>query len=249
MRNVLTPRSMATFASNIPFGYRFGFDVIVHRMTAVAEGACRALEIVRWIEGSPPVGTILHKVRTTPDLVCDVPLRRQDKVIVADLFKVALLPPASIYKGNIAFCESNEGGRALKSLEEWRQDAAADRGPHWPSGSSSSAHRFDGGRSGKRASRHRPLFPSQSERTTWTQHQAIAPGKRQPPLKTHSLASNKTPWGQAYKTSVNMRKGVVNSEPIQFQTPGVCDLTFELQISAVCRGMIDSRSNGRIFDS
>lgn len=47
VRNMVPSWPVTSFTAHIPFGNRFCFDGIVHRMAAVAKWACRALKIVR----------------------------------------------------------------------------------------------------------------------------------------------------------------------------------------------------------
>jgi hypothetical protein len=57
-RDVSTPRAMATFAADIPLADGLCIDVVVHRVTAIAQRPSRPLEIVRRIERCPPIGSI-----------------------------------------------------------------------------------------------------------------------------------------------------------------------------------------------
>jgi hypothetical protein len=99
-RDVRAARAMAFLAPDIPFGHRLGTDVVIHRMAAVAQRTCRTLEIVRRIEGCPPVRARLDDV-WRPDLVRDVPLHGKRKIVVADFLEIALFPFASVDEGDI----------------------------------------------------------------------------------------------------------------------------------------------------
>ena len=48
-------RAMALLAADIPFRRRLGLDVVIDRMTTVAERACGALHVVVGIKSGPPV--------------------------------------------------------------------------------------------------------------------------------------------------------------------------------------------------
>ena len=89
--DMLAARAVASLAADIPLGDRVGLHVVVDGMAAVAQRSGRPLHVVRGIVRHPPIGIGLHEVRP-PDLVGDVPLRRQREVVVADLREVALLP-------------------------------------------------------------------------------------------------------------------------------------------------------------
>ena len=76
-------------------------------MTPIAKRSGRAFEVVRRIERRPPIGAVLHEV-WTPDLVSDIPLRRENKVVVANLLEVPLLPFTAINKCDVVFLEGDE---------------------------------------------------------------------------------------------------------------------------------------------
>jgi hypothetical protein len=97
MLNMCGSGSVAFLTADIPFRYRFGLDVVVHRMAAVAKRARGALEIITGIQRDPPVGSGLDGIGS-PNLMSDVPLHGQRKIVVADFLKIALLPFASVTK-------------------------------------------------------------------------------------------------------------------------------------------------------
>src|SRR5689334_12066757 len=96
--------SMTSLAADVPFGYTLRLDVVINGMTAVAERACRALVIVRGIEGHPPIRPLFDEIRT-PDAVHDVPLRPQRIIIVALLTKISLLPLTAVNERYIVLLE------------------------------------------------------------------------------------------------------------------------------------------------
>ena len=105
--HMFTAWPVATFAANVPLGDRFGLDVVIDRVTAVARRSCWAFEIIRRIERGPPVRSVFHEIRS-PDLVCDIPLRRFREIVIPYFLEVALLPFAPVDKGNVIFGEVYE---------------------------------------------------------------------------------------------------------------------------------------------
>jgi len=91
MCNMQASGPVTPFAHDVPFGDSFCLDVVVHRMTSVTERTSRPPGVVRRVQRSPPVGSILYEVRP-PDLVRYIPLGRQHKVVVTNLLEVSLLP-------------------------------------------------------------------------------------------------------------------------------------------------------------
>jgi hypothetical protein len=73
-RNVFAARSVTPLAADVPLGDRLGRNIVIHRMTPVAEGASRPLGVVGRIVGYPPIRAIWHEIRP-PNLVGNVPLR------------------------------------------------------------------------------------------------------------------------------------------------------------------------------
>src|SRR6516164_933870 len=88
-------RTVAPLTANIPFADGFGRNIVVHRMASVAKRSSWPLEIIRWVQRRPPVGSIRHEI-APPHFVRDVPLSRLREIIVADLGKISLLPAAAI---------------------------------------------------------------------------------------------------------------------------------------------------------
>ena len=105
--DVLAPWPMAAFATHVPFGDRLGMDVVVDRVATIAKRAGRALEVVGRVKRRPPIGAVLDDVRP-PRPMDDVPLRGKDKVIVAYLSEVSLLPLASVSERDVFFLERDE---------------------------------------------------------------------------------------------------------------------------------------------
>ena len=98
--NVLAAWAMALFAADVPLRHRAGFDVVIHRVAAIAGRAGRAIEISWTVIGSPPVRACFDVIRK-PLLFGNVPLRRQGKVIVAPPGKIPLLVAAPVNEGDV----------------------------------------------------------------------------------------------------------------------------------------------------
>ncbi len=107
-RDMFASRPMALLTTDVPFGHGLFLDVVIDRMAPVTQWPGRAFEIVGWIKRCPPVTSVLHEIGP-PDLICDVPLRRQNEVVVTDLLKITLLPFAPIDKCDVILCEGNQG--------------------------------------------------------------------------------------------------------------------------------------------
>lgn len=105
--DMLAPGPVAPFTPNIPLGHGFRFDVVIHRMATVAQRARRALEIVGRIQKRPPVRSVFYEIGP-PDLVRDIPLRWQDKVVIANFLEISLLPSASIHERDFVPGERNQ---------------------------------------------------------------------------------------------------------------------------------------------
>src|SRR5882724_1833679 len=88
-------RSVALFTTYVPFRHLLRADVVIDRMASVAQRTRRTLVIRRGIERRPPIRFGRDVVRA-PDLMLDVPLRGQRKIIVAHFLEVALLPLAPV---------------------------------------------------------------------------------------------------------------------------------------------------------
>jgi len=115
--NVLTSRTVTALAPNVPFRHRFGLDVVVDRMTPIAQGTRRPLHLVIGVHACPPVGARLRGIRA-PRLVLDVPLRREDEVVVATFGEVALLPFAAVDERDVANTERDERVRAREISDD-----------------------------------------------------------------------------------------------------------------------------------
>jgi hypothetical protein len=115
--HMIASRAMASLASHIPFGDGLGFDVVVDGMTPVAKRTRWPFHVVGGIQRRPPVRSILDEV-WPPHLVSNIPLRRQDIIIVADLFEIPLLPLAAVYEGDVFLFKSDQRIR----LREVRKD-------------------------------------------------------------------------------------------------------------------------------
>src|SRR5580658_3432601 len=100
MVNVRAARTVTPFAADIPFADAFGGDVIIHRVTAVAQRSGWSLEIVRRIKRCPPIGIVGYEI-PFPLPVRDIPLRRLWEIIIIDLCKVALFPAAAVNKRDV----------------------------------------------------------------------------------------------------------------------------------------------------
>src|SRR5579863_3238202 len=105
--DVIASGSVAALAADVPFGDGLGLDVVVDGMAAVAQRAGGALHVVGGIVGHPPVRVIRNHIGA-PDLVRDVPLRAERKIIVADFGEIALLPKAAVYQRDVFFFELDQ---------------------------------------------------------------------------------------------------------------------------------------------
>src|SRR5580704_13608698 len=101
MGNVFAARTVATFAADVPLADLFGVNVVANGVAAVARGACGALHIASWIERGPPISSSVWHMIGTPGLIPHVPLGWKRIVVISHFGEVALLPLASIDKGNL----------------------------------------------------------------------------------------------------------------------------------------------------
>src|SRR5215831_18493425 len=101
------PSAMAPLAADIPFADRFGRDIVVHRMAAIAKRAGRTLEVVSGVKRRSPIGVVRHKI-APPLFVRYVPLRGLRKIIVADLGEITLLPAATVDESDVVFGKADE---------------------------------------------------------------------------------------------------------------------------------------------
>src|SRR5665213_710692 len=108
MGGVQASRAVTFFAAHIPLGGLLGFDVVVHRVAAVAQRAGGAVEVALAVEGHPPVRAFFN-VEGKPLGLFDVPLRGKDEVVVAAFGEVALFPSAAVDEGYIAEVEAADG--------------------------------------------------------------------------------------------------------------------------------------------
>src|SRR5579872_7436467 len=108
MLNMRGAGSVAFFTADIPFRYRFGLDVVVYGMAAVAKRAGGTLEVITGVVRDPPVGSCLDGIGS-PDLMGDIPLNRQSKIIVANFLEIALLSFAPVNEGDIVLGEGVNG--------------------------------------------------------------------------------------------------------------------------------------------
>src|SRR6266404_6619859 len=100
-------RPMASLAPDIPLRDGLGRDIVVHGMATVAERAGRPLSIVRRVKRSPPILAVQNEI-FPPNLVGDIPLCRQWKIVIAHLLEVALFPFAPIHEGDVVLRERDE---------------------------------------------------------------------------------------------------------------------------------------------
>src|ERR1700722_17935742 len=96
--------TVALLATDVPLGDLLSRHVVVHRMAAVAERTSGTLHLFRRIMRGPPVSPGFGVIRA-PDFVRNIPLRRENEVVVADLREVTLLPLAAVNKGHIGDLE------------------------------------------------------------------------------------------------------------------------------------------------
>ena len=114
MRDVQAAGAVALFAADVPLGDLVGVDVVVDGVAAVAERAGGALHVGVGVEGRPPVGALLDVIGE-PAFFCDVPLRGEDEVVVADFGEVALLVAAAVDEGDLVEREGDERVGVVKS--------------------------------------------------------------------------------------------------------------------------------------
>src|SRR5581483_11364327 len=106
MRDVFASGAVAFFAAHIPLRHPFSSYVVVDRVTAIAKRSGGPFHVVGRVQRRPPIGAIFHEI-WPPDLMCDVPLFRQNKVIIADFLEIALFPSAPVNEGDVVFREMN----------------------------------------------------------------------------------------------------------------------------------------------
>src|ERR1700681_3596603 len=108
-RNMLAARPVAALTTDIPFRDSLGLDVVVNRMAAVASRTGGPLHVIGRIYRPPPIPALgRHSIRT-PCVIADVPLRRQRKIVVADLCEITLLPKTAVNQCHLIFCELGYG--------------------------------------------------------------------------------------------------------------------------------------------
>lgn len=108
LARVSASRAMAFFAPDIPFGDGLGLDVVIDGVAAVTEGAGRTLRVRLGIKLSPPVGAGGRIVRA-PNLVHDIPLRIQRKVVITDFLEISLFPLSAVNKRDIVLLKGEQG--------------------------------------------------------------------------------------------------------------------------------------------
>jgi hypothetical protein len=106
-------RPVTSLATDIPLSDGLRVDVVIYGMTAVAERPSGALEIVRRIEGRPPVASIRYEI-AAPSLMENVPLDWEREIIVTDFLEVALLPPAAVNESDIVLGKTKDWIRFRK---------------------------------------------------------------------------------------------------------------------------------------
>ena len=117
-----------------------GPDVVVDRMAAVAERPGRTPAVFGRIERHPPIGADCDVVGA-PLAMRDVPLRRQRKVVVADLGEVALLPLAAVDEGDIVPRERHKRVRTAEVRDDGVGVVFRDRARRWPCACASSGRK------------------------------------------------------------------------------------------------------------
>ena len=105
--DVKAARAVAFLAADVPFGDGLGLDVVVHRMTAVAERSGRTLHLVGRIVLSPPIGAGFDVI-PPPRLGSHVPLRRKHEVVVAAFREVPLLPLAAVGERDVFLAKGHQ---------------------------------------------------------------------------------------------------------------------------------------------
>src|SRR5580704_4189516 len=110
MLHMLTARSVAFFAANVPLSDLLGEDVVVDGVTSIAGWTCGPLHIVRRIKGLPPVSPLSHEIRP-PDSMDHIPLCGFREVIVSSPREVTLFPEAAVNPGELVLREFGNGIR------------------------------------------------------------------------------------------------------------------------------------------
>src|SRR5581483_4241285 len=107
VRNVFTSRAVASLTTHVPFGDGFRFDVMVDRVTAIAERTCWALEVVQ-VDTAEPTNRFHFSRSMDARSAVQCPVGQVGQSSCHDLLEIALLPPAPVHEGNIFFCEGNK---------------------------------------------------------------------------------------------------------------------------------------------
>src|SRR5206468_763221 len=101
MFDMLTPRSVATFTSDVPLGNLLSVNVISDRVAAIARRTSRALHVVSRIILRPPVGAGRRNEVFEPLVSADVTLDRKREVVFTNFGEITLLPDTSIHEGHL----------------------------------------------------------------------------------------------------------------------------------------------------
>jgi len=104
---VIAAGAVAFLAANVPLRDFLGVDIVIDRVAPIAERPGWPLHVVAGVERRPPVCTVLDEVRP-PELMGDVPLRGKHKIVIANLFEIALLPLAAVGQCDFVFSESQQ---------------------------------------------------------------------------------------------------------------------------------------------
>ena len=153
LRDVLAARSVASLAADVPLGDRLRLDVVVDRVTAVAERSGRPLACCRPDRTAPTSRCSAATKYGAPDLVRHVPLRRQRKVVVADLREIALLPLRSVDERDVVELERQERIRLREIGNDGLRMQFRIERRRWPCASSTSVRRWRRDRTGTPSSR------------------------------------------------------------------------------------------------
>src|SRR5690242_6654011 len=104
---MFAPGTVTLLATDVPFGSCLGVDVVIHRVAAITKGTSGPLKIIGGIKRYPPVLPGFDE-ELPPHLMCDVPLCGFHVIIVANLFKITLLPDVTIHELDVILGECDQ---------------------------------------------------------------------------------------------------------------------------------------------
>ncbi len=106
--HVLTSWAMTLLTPDVPLRHLLGVHIVVDGVAAIAGRPGWTSHVVRGIVWSPPVGSGFDVI-STPDLMGNVPLGRQRKIVVTDFLEIPLLPLRSMTKAMSSLLNVSNG--------------------------------------------------------------------------------------------------------------------------------------------